>query len=76
MGIARRAVIPPPSGSYVDYVAFEAAAYAVLLSGPSGSVDIGGVMVHPTQGVTTPTVVLTPHDNDAADHTTIAIAPN
>jgi hypothetical protein len=48
----------------------------VLLSGPSGSADIGGVMVHPAQGVTTLTVVLTQRDNDASDHTTTAIAPN
>jgi L-lactate dehydrogenase complex protein LldG len=40
--------------------AFEQAAYAVLLSGPSGSADIGGVTVHPAQGVTTLTAVLSP----------------
>jgi len=40
--------------------AFSQAAYAVLLSGPSGSADIGGVTVHPAQGVTTLTAVLTP----------------
>ena len=40
--------------------AFEQAAYAVLLSGPSGSADIGGVTVHPAQGVATLTVVLSP----------------
>jgi len=39
--------------------AFQQAAYAVLLSGPSGSADIGGITVHPAQGVTTLTVVLT-----------------
>jgi L-lactate dehydrogenase complex protein LldG len=39
---------------------FHQAAYAVLLSGPSGSADIGGVTVHPAQGVTTLTVVLAP----------------
>jgi L-lactate dehydrogenase complex protein LldG len=39
---------------------FTRAAYAVLLSGPSGSADIGGVTVHPAQGVTTLTVVLAP----------------
>ena len=46
--------------------AFQHAAYAVLLSGPSGSADIGGVTVHPAQGVTTLTVVLAPRDKDAA----------
>jgi L-lactate dehydrogenase complex protein LldG len=45
--------------------AFHEAAYAVLLSGPSGSADIGGVTVHPAQGVTTLTVVLSPRDGDA-----------
>ena len=39
---------------------FQQAAYAVLLSGPSGSADIGGITVHPAQGVTTLTVVLSP----------------
>ena len=38
----------------------EDAAYVVLLSGPSGSADIGGVAVHPAQGVTTLTAVLSP----------------
>ena len=40
--------------------AFAETAYAVLLSGPSGSADIGGITVHPAQGVTTLTVVLWP----------------
>ncbi len=44
--------------------AFEQAAYAVLLSGPSGSADIGGVTVHPAQGVTTLTAVLLPRIAD------------
>ena len=39
---------------------FQQAAYAVLLSGPSGSADIGGVTVHPAQGVTTLIVILAP----------------
>ena len=39
---------------------FQEAAYAVLLSGPSGSADIGGKTVHPAQGVTTLTVILSP----------------
>lgn len=40
--------------------AFHQAAYAALLSGPSGSADIGGKTVHPAQGVTTLTVILSP----------------
>lgn len=47
--------------------AFQHAAYAVLLSGPSGSADIGGITVHPAQGVTTLTVVLAPRNNDTAE---------
>jgi L-lactate dehydrogenase complex protein LldG len=39
---------------------FQQAAYAALLSGPSGSADIGGKTVHPAQGVTTLTVILSP----------------
>jgi L-lactate dehydrogenase complex protein LldG len=39
---------------------FQEAAYSVFLSGPSGSADIGGVTVHPAQGVTTTSVVLSP----------------
>jgi L-lactate dehydrogenase complex protein LldG len=45
---------------------FADAAYAVFLSGPSGSADIGGVTVHPAQGVTTLTVVLSPHARPGA----------
>ena len=44
---------------------FTSAAYAVLLSGPSGSADIGGVTVHPAQGVTTMTVILWPRTEKA-----------
>ena len=44
---------------------FADTAYAVLLSGPSGSADIGGVTVHPAQGVTTMTIVLWPRAEGA-----------
>jgi len=48
--------------------ALQDAAYAVLLSGPSGSADIGGITVHPAQGVTTLTVVLARrYENDTAE---------
>jgi L-lactate dehydrogenase complex protein LldG len=50
--------------------AFQQAAYAVLLSGPSGSADIGGVTVHPAQGVTTLTVVLSPRTGGPLDTAT------
>jgi len=35
-------------------------AYSVLMTGPSGSADIGGKTVHPAQGVMTLTVILWP----------------
>jgi L-lactate dehydrogenase complex protein LldG len=38
-------------------------AYAVLMSGPSGSADIGGKTVHPAQGVMTLTVIYWPRNN-------------
>lgn len=44
---------------------FADSAYAVLLSGPSGSADIGGVTVHPAQGVTTMTIILWPRAEGA-----------
>jgi L-lactate dehydrogenase complex protein LldG len=44
---------------------FRDATYAVLLSGPSGSADIGAVTVHPAQGVTTLTVILSPRQRQA-----------
>jgi L-lactate dehydrogenase complex protein LldG len=53
------------------HAAFQQAAYAVLLSGPSGSADIGSVTVHPPQGVTTLTMVLSPHTGEpSADRAT------
>ena len=65
--LARHLVVLLDPGDIVENIhlayrhpAFEEAAYAVLLSGPSGSADIGGVTVHPAQGVTTLTAVLAP----------------
>ena len=65
--LARHLVVLLDPGDIVQNIhlayrhpAFEDAAYAVLLSGPSGSADIGGVTVHPAQGVTTLTAVLSP----------------
>jgi L-lactate dehydrogenase complex protein LldG len=40
--------------------AFRNTAYAVLMTGPSGSGDIGGRVVHPAQGVMTLTVIFWP----------------
>src|ERR1700728_1359317 len=39
---------------------FKTQPYCLLMTGPSGSGDIGGVTVHPAQGVKTLTVILTP----------------
>lgn len=43
-----------------QHPAFREAKYAVLMTGPSGTGDIGGVTLHPAQGVTTLTVILWP----------------
>ena len=37
---------------------FRSRSYSLLMTGPSGSGDIGGVTVHPAQGVKTLTVIL------------------
>jgi L-lactate dehydrogenase complex protein LldG len=39
---------------------FQNKAYSLLMTGPSGSADIGGVTVHPAQGVMTLTVIFWP----------------
>jgi|GEM_PF-167901 L-lactate dehydrogenase complex protein LldG len=39
---------------------FKQRSYSVLMTGPSGSGDISGVVVHPAQGVKTLTVILSP----------------
>ncbi|MBV8485393.1 MAG: LUD domain-containing protein [Verrucomicrobia bacterium] len=43
-----------------EHRAFRESKYAVLMTGPSGSADIGGKTVHPAQGVMTLTVVMWP----------------
>jgi L-lactate dehydrogenase complex protein LldG len=45
-----------------QHAAFREAKYAVLMTGPSGSADIGGATVHPAQGVMTLTVIMWPAD--------------
>ena len=42
---------------------FRHKAYSLLMSGPSGSADIGGITVHPAQGVMTLTVIFWPRTN-------------
>lgn len=50
--------------------AFRERTYAVLMTGPSGSADIGGKEVHPAQGVMTLTVILWPEQaKDSAANT-------
>jgi L-lactate dehydrogenase complex protein LldG len=43
-----------------EHPRFRDKAYSLLMSGPSGSADIGGITVHPAQGVMTLTVVFWP----------------
>ena len=43
-----------------QHPAFRENKYAVLMTGPSGSADIGGITVHPAQGVMTLTVIIWP----------------
>jgi L-lactate dehydrogenase complex protein LldG len=46
---------------------FQDKAYSLLMSGPSGSADIGGVTVHPAQGVMTLTVIFWPQISNQPD---------
>lgn len=43
-----------------EHPRFRDKAYSLLMSGPSGSADIGGITVHPAQGVMTLTVMFWP----------------
>jgi L-lactate dehydrogenase complex protein LldG len=43
-----------------QHPAFRENKYAVLMTGPSGSADIGGKTVHPAQGIMTLTVIMWP----------------
>jgi L-lactate dehydrogenase complex protein LldG len=45
-----------------QHAAFRESKYAVLMTGPSGSADIGGKTVHPAQGVMSLTVIMWPVD--------------
>ena len=42
---------------------FKLRSYSVLMTGPSGSGDIGGIVVHPAQAAKTLTVLLSPDPN-------------
>jgi L-lactate dehydrogenase complex protein LldG len=45
-----------------QHAAFRESKYVVVMTGPSGSADIGGETVHPAQGVMTLTVIMWPRD--------------
>src|ERR1700685_2405529 len=46
-----------------EYSYFKLRPYSVLMTGPSGSGDISGIIVHPAQGVKTLTVLISPAPN-------------
>jgi L-lactate dehydrogenase complex protein LldG len=48
---------------------FKTARYAVLVTGPSATADIEGVLIHGAQGVRSLTVVLTPCHSGSGDRT-------
>jgi L-lactate dehydrogenase complex protein LldG len=52
-------IVPDIHAAY-QHPHFRDKAYAVLMTGPSGSADIGGKTVHPAQGVMTLTVIYWP----------------
>ena len=56
-------IVPDIHAAY-QHPYFRDKAYAVLMSGPSGSADIGGNTVHPAQGVMTLTVIYWPRKSD------------
>jgi L-lactate dehydrogenase complex protein LldG len=55
-------IVPDIHAAY-QHPHFRDKAYAVLMSGPSGSADIGGKVVHPAQGVMTLTVIFWPRNH-------------
>ncbi len=46
--------------SAYEHPYFKSRPYSLLMTGPSGSGDIGGITVHPAQGVKTLTVIFSP----------------
>jgi L-lactate dehydrogenase complex protein LldG len=52
-------IVPNIHDAY-EHPYFKLRSYSVLMTGPSGSGDIGGIVVHPAQGVKTLTVLLSP----------------
>jgi len=60
-------IVPNIHDAY-EHPYFKSRLYSVLMTGPSGSGDISGIVVHPAQGVKTLTVILSP-DGDADKRT-------
>jgi L-lactate dehydrogenase complex protein LldG len=54
-----RRIVPNIHDAY-EHPYFRLRPYSLLMTGPSGSGDIGGVVVHPAQGAKTLTVILAP----------------
>jgi L-lactate dehydrogenase complex protein LldG len=52
-------IVPSIHDAY-EHSYFKSRPYSVLMTGPSGSGDISGVVVHPAQGVKTLTVIFSP----------------
>jgi L-lactate dehydrogenase complex protein LldG len=55
-------IVPNIHDAY-EHPHFKLRHYSVLMTGPSGSGDIGAIVVHPAQGVKSLTVVLSPAPN-------------
>lgn len=55
-------IVPNIHDAY-EHPHFKLRHYSVLMTGPSGSGDIGAVVVHPAQGVKSLTVILSPAPN-------------
>jgi L-lactate dehydrogenase complex protein LldG len=55
-------IVPNIHDAY-EHPHFKLRSYSVLMTGPSGSGDIGAIVVHPAQGVKTLTVLLKPPPN-------------
>jgi L-lactate dehydrogenase complex protein LldG len=55
-----------------DHPHFQNKAYSLLMSGPSGSADIGGITVHPAQGVMTVTVIFWPRRKNGTPQTILS----
>lgn len=55
-------IVPNIHDAY-EHPHFKLRPYSVLMTGPSGSGDIGAIVVHPAQGVRTLTVILSPAPN-------------